>query len=107
MQLNIYPINISFDYYKNNSSIIDKSLTDTGAQLLDKKTTNYGSKEYLYYELSLNNQNEVVLFTNMNDGNTIRFEVMNPGENLSTAMEATNYIASSSTKNTSNQSLNN
>ncbi len=100
MQINIFPIStLNFEYCKTNSSALENALTGQGAQVLNRTTSTHGSQYYLYYEIIFNNKNEIVLFTNMPDGNTIRFEIMNSNVDLNAAMEITNSIASSATSN--------
>ena len=98
MQINIFPIStLSFEYCKTNSSALENALTGQGAQVLNKTSATHGSQYYLYYEVIFNNKNEIVLFTNMPDGNTIRFEIMSSNVDLNNVMEITNSIASSAT----------
>lgn len=96
LQINISPMNsVNFENSKNDQTIIDNSLTEKGIQIIGKNTIYYEEKEYLYYEVVNNNTNQIFLFTSMNNGNTIRFEIATPNADYNVAMPFINPIANS------------
>ena len=94
LQINISPMDsVSFEYAKNDQTIIDNSLVAKGIQVINKNTIEYEGKEYFYYEVLSSNTNQVFLFTSMPNGNTIRFEVATPNADYNAAMPIINPIA--------------